>query len=262
MAYQVGASFSLPLSFVMLMFSALLSTLGGFGLYGTLVASSGHPPGRVASAGAAITAASSISWLALGALAAASVVWGWASAPVHVATVAAFCCWFVGLLLLGVTAFGARLPGRLRILPLTVVALVPLSVLLPMFTTVGMPLVINSPFLGMSILGLVLLRYQGVAAETPTVVTAAPTAGSGPAVRRRIWFFRKARPTAGDASTMAGERERELLEALQRHGKLTVAGAALETSLTVDEADRMLSTLAVKGHLEVHVERGRLLYSL
>ena len=50
--------------------------------------------------------------------------------------------------------------------------------------------------------------------------------------------------------------------ALRRRGALTVAGAALETSLTVEEVDRMLSTLAVKGHLEVRVERGRLLYSL
>jgi hypothetical protein len=41
-----------------------------------------------------------------------------------------------------------------------------------------------------------------------------------------------------------------------------VAGAALETSLTVEESDRMLSALAAKGHLEVRVEHGRLLYSL
>ena len=57
-------------------------------------------------------------------------------------------------------------------------------------------------------------------------------------------------------------REKELLEALRRRGELAVAGAALETSLTVEEADRMLSALAAKGHLEVRVERGRLLYSL
>ena len=57
-------------------------------------------------------------------------------------------------------------------------------------------------------------------------------------------------------------KERALLRALGRRGALTVAGAALETSLTVEEVDRMLSTLAVKGHLEVRVERGRLLYSL
>ncbi len=36
----------------------------------------------------------------------------------------------------------------------------------------------------------------------------------------------------------------------------------METSLTVEEADRMLSALAAKGHPEVRVARGRLLYSL
>jgi capsular polysaccharide biosynthesis protein len=57
-------------------------------------------------------------------------------------------------------------------------------------------------------------------------------------------------------------KEKELLAALGRRRALTVAGVALETSLTVEEADRMLSALAAKGHLEVTVERGRLLYSL
>jgi hypothetical protein len=52
----------------------------------------------------------------------------------------------------------------------------------------------------------------------------------------------------GETSTTAG-KEQKLLEALGRHGKLTVAGVALETSLTVKEADRMLSALAAKGHL-------------
>ena len=37
--------------------------------------------------------------------------------------------------------------------------------------------------------------------------------------------------------------------------------AALETSLSVEEANRMLFELAAKGHLEVMVERGKLLYS-
>jgi capsular polysaccharide biosynthesis protein len=59
-----------------------------------------------------------------------------------------------------------------------------------------------------------------------------------------------------------GAKEKELLEALGRRGALTVAGVALETSLTVEEADRMLSALAAKGYLEVIVVRGRLLYSL
>ena len=50
--------------------------------------------------------------------------------------------------------------------------------------------------------------------------------------------------------------------ALGHRGAPTVAGAALETSLTLAEADRMHSALAAKGHLKVTVERGRLLYSL
>jgi hypothetical protein len=57
-------------------------------------------------------------------------------------------------------------------------------------------------------------------------------------------------------------KEKELLNALRHHGQLTVAGVALETSLSVEEADRILSALAAKGHLEVRVEHGRLLYSL
>ena len=68
------------------------------------------------------------------------------------------------------------------------------------------------------------------------------------------------RPTG--AHTTEAAKEKELLEALERRGALTVAGVALETSLTVGEADRMLSALAAKGHLEVSVEHGRLLYSL
>ena len=54
----------------------------------------------------------------------------------------------------------------------------------------------------------------------------------------------------------------ELLQAIGRHGQLTVAGAALQTPLSVEQASRMLSELADQGHLEVRVERGRLLYTL
>jgi capsular polysaccharide biosynthesis protein len=70
------------------------------------------------------------------------------------------------------------------------------------------------------------------------------------------------RGASARAPATDGAKEKELLEALDRRGKLTVAGVALETSLTVEEADRMLSALAAKGHLEVTVARGRLLYSL
>jgi hypothetical protein len=56
--------------------------------------------------------------------------------------------------------------------------------------------------------------------------------------------------------------ERELLEALQRRGELTPAQAAMETSLTVNEADKMLEGLAAKGHLDVRVRGGGLFYRL
>jgi capsular polysaccharide biosynthesis protein len=56
--------------------------------------------------------------------------------------------------------------------------------------------------------------------------------------------------------------EKELLEALGRWGKLTAVEAALESSLSVAEAERMLQDLAAKGHLEVTVEHGRLYYAI
>lgn len=87
--------------------------------------------------------------------------------------------------------------------------------------------------------------------------------------RSAFWATGAARRPVGGArgvsatlSTAEAAKEKELLEALGRRWALTVAGAALETSLTVEEAERMLSTLAAKGHLEVRVEHGRLLYSL
>lgn len=56
--------------------------------------------------------------------------------------------------------------------------------------------------------------------------------------------------------------ERQLLEAIDRRGEITPARAALETTLTVAEADRLLSDLAQRGHLEVRAEGGKLVYSL
>ena len=76
-----------------------------------------------------------------------------------------------------------------------------------------------------------------------------------------------ARGVAGLVDTRSGPpaanaRERELLEALQRKGELTPAQAAMETSLTVNEADGMLEDLASKGHLDVRVRGGGLFYGL
>ena len=60
----------------------------------------------------------------------------------------------------------------------------------------------------------------------------------------------------------SNDKERELLEALRDRGELTPAQAAVETSLSVREADEMLKELAEGGHLEVRVHGGGLSYSL
>jgi hypothetical protein len=57
-------------------------------------------------------------------------------------------------------------------------------------------------------------------------------------------------------------KEWELLEALRDRGELTPAQAAVETSLTVKEANKMLKEFAEGGHLEVRVRGGALSYSL
>jgi hypothetical protein len=57
--------------------------------------------------------------------------------------------------------------------------------------------------------------------------------------------------------------ERELLSAIRNNGgTITPAEAAMETALTVREADRMLSELAGGGHLSVESAGGTLRYSL
>ena len=67
----------------------------------------------------------------------------------------------------------------------------------------------------------------------------------------------------GRAGIPAGNsKERELLGALREYGELSPAQAAMETSLSVTEADRMLKELAEGGHLDVRVRGGGLFYSL
>jgi hypothetical protein len=81
------------------------------------------------------------------------------------------------------------------------------------------------------------------------------------AVARGLAGLSEARTRTG--GTVAEEnKERELLEALARRGELSPALAALETSLTVAEANRMLSDLANSGHVEVRAHEGRLGYAL
>lgn len=57
-------------------------------------------------------------------------------------------------------------------------------------------------------------------------------------------------------------RERELLSALREHEEISPTQAAMETSLTVEEADDMLKELAAKGHLDVRVRGGGIFYGL
>jgi capsular polysaccharide biosynthesis protein len=64
-----------------------------------------------------------------------------------------------------------------------------------------------------------------------------------------------------DYSIVERVKEKELLQALGRRGKLTAVGAALATSLSVEESRRILEELAFAGHLQVTVEHGKLLYS-
>ena len=56
--------------------------------------------------------------------------------------------------------------------------------------------------------------------------------------------------------------EKQLLEVIDRNGEVTPARAALQTSLTVEEAEQLLSDLAQRGHLDVRVEGNRLVYAL
>jgi hypothetical protein len=58
-------------------------------------------------------------------------------------------------------------------------------------------------------------------------------------------------------------KERELLSAIRNNtGSITSAEAAMETSLTVGEADKMLSELAAGGHLRVESSESTLFYRL
>jgi DNA-binding CsgD family transcriptional regulator/F0F1-type ATP synthase assembly protein I len=60
----------------------------------------------------------------------------------------------------------------------------------------------------------------------------------------------------------AREKEKELLGALEERGELTPASAAMRTSLTVEEASKMLGRLAGKEHLRVLNREGILAYTL
>jgi ATP/maltotriose-dependent transcriptional regulator MalT len=60
----------------------------------------------------------------------------------------------------------------------------------------------------------------------------------------------------------AREKEKELLRALEERGEITPATAAMRTSLTIEEASKMLDKLAARGHVRVLNQDGVLAYTL
>ena len=60
----------------------------------------------------------------------------------------------------------------------------------------------------------------------------------------------------------AREKEKQLLGALEGRGEITPVTAAISTSLTADEAAKMLEELARKGHLETQESDGIVAYTL
>jgi DNA-binding CsgD family transcriptional regulator len=68
--------------------------------------------------------------------------------------------------------------------------------------------------------------------------------------------------TSRGAFLGARRKEQEILGALEEGGSLPPAAAAMRTSLTVDEASKMLEGLARKGHLETQTEGGIVAYAL
>ena len=76
-------------------------------------------------------------------------------------------------------------------------------------------------------------------------------------VARGLWRIRR------DGSRSVGPKpgaEKQLLMVLREAGGITPVEAALETSLTVDEAEEVLSRLATRGHLHVESHDGSLFY--
>src|SRR5215217_528692 len=107
----------------------------------------------------------------------------------------------------------------------------------------------------------------GFALATIIVIITAgtPAAGIGFVIPAAIFLglaandFQKYR----NALPQPANKERELLSAIRDNGgSITPAEVAMETSLTVREADRMLSELAGGGHLSVESAGGTLRYFL
>jgi ATP/maltotriose-dependent transcriptional regulator MalT len=103
---------------------------------------------------------------------------------------------------------------------------------------------------GLADVGIVWVAVLGIGVAAPVLLLRQ--------INRAIAAHEESRRSIPDTR----EKEKELLGALEEHGKLTPATAAMRTSLTVDEASKMLHTLARKGHLELRMEEGDMAYAL
>jgi ATP/maltotriose-dependent transcriptional regulator MalT len=103
---------------------------------------------------------------------------------------------------------------------------------------------------GLADVGIVWVAILGIGVAAPVLLLRQ--------INRAIAAHEESRRSIPDTK----EKEKELLSALEEHGKLTPATAAMRTSLTVDEASKMLHTLARKGHLELRTDEGIVAYAL
>jgi len=101
---------------------------------------------------------------------------------------------------------------------------------------------------GLADVGIVWVAVLGIGVAAPVLLLRQ--------INRSIAVYEESRRSVPDT------REKELLGALEEHGKLTPATAAMRTSLTVDEASKILRMLARKGHLELRTEGGVMAYAL
>ncbi len=105
--------------------------------------------------------------------------------------------------------------------------------------------------------GLIIATAGTPAAGFPFVIAAAALLGKG------VNDLQHQRRAERGTIPPPANKERELLSAIRDNGgSITPAEAAMNTSLTVKEADRMLSELASGGHLRVESEGGALFYAL
>ena len=118
----------------------------------------------------------------------------------------------------------------------------------------GNPYLFMSLGIGFVIAAILVIMTAGVAAAgLPFVIAAAALLGKG------LSDIRGQQGAMGPPIS----KEREVLSAIRNNGgSITPAEAAMETSLTVREADGILSELAGGGHLAVESKDGALFYSL